>query len=459
MSVAERPGGLMRRLPLLSWWSGVALLLVGLGCCGLVGPVQAQSEKRVALVVGIEAYTKLKPLDNPRRDAKAVADLLRQHRYDVDHHENLNRNHFERALAVFRVKAHNADEAFVYFAGHGMEAFERGERRNILAPVDVEIDCESRSAYAAMTLDEVLRVIATAKKQIVIIDACRENPFRHCPVRNAQQGFGFSRGALPPIVAETARIIAFSTLEGALAKDGQPGAHSPFADALLATLKADPRALYLNALNATSRTVSRRGQTPSIVFEGSAPETCLAGAGCGGVPIAAPAAVSPPTPAPSTSSAAAREWQDVKDTTSISVLERYLQRHSTDPVYSALALDKLDSLKRLVANRKAENERIAGEQERLTREKAAADAKRDAEERQRADAEAAARRKAAEEARRQPQPGDSFRDCTDGCPEMVVVPAGAYMMGSPAGEEGRDNNEGCEGCGERHGDCTQLYDE
>ena len=256
-------------------------LLLGVLLLALLDATPTLAEKRVALVIGIEAYTVLKPLGNPRRDAKAMAELLKQHGYDVDHHADLNRVGFERALAAFRTKAAQADEAFVYFAGHGMEAFERGERRNILAPVDVEIDCETREAYSAVTLDQVLRVIASAKKQIVIIDACRENPFRRCPVRTNEAGFGFARAALVAPVRDTRRLIAFSTLEGALAKDGATGAHSPFADALLATLKADPTQRYLNVLDATSRTVSGLGQTPSLVTEGGAPESCLAGGRCG----------------------------------------------------------------------------------------------------------------------------------------------------------------------------------
>ena len=420
----------MRRKALISWISGAIGVLLNVAQCAL-GIAPAHAEQRVALVVGIEAYTVLKPLGNPRRDAKAVADLLKANGYAVDYHTDLNRVGFERALAAFRAKAAGADEAFVYFAGHGMEAFERGERRNILAPTDVEIDCETREAYSAVTLDQVLRVIAPAKKQIVIVDACRENPFRRCPVRNNEAGFGFSRAALVAPIRDTRRLIAFSTLEGALAKDGATGTHSPFAAAFLAELQANPKAFYAGVLNAASVTVSRIGQTPSTVLEGPAPEACLAGGVCGAAVQAGAAAQPAPslaTPPPQAGwSTAEREWQQYgRDSRDPALLEAFKRKHKDDPVYVALADARLALLRR--------------EQQAAVLPEAGTDevAERSSRPHKRRRLRQPNDRRQRPWPRRRRRTGETFRDCAE-CPEMVVVPAGSFMMGSPANEKDRSD--------------------
>lgn len=244
---------------LLSVFAGQLLALV-------ISIVPAFATKRVALVIGNAQYTALETLSNPGRDAKAVATLLKNYGYNVSTYENLDFKAFSRALAAFRNEATGAVEAIVYYSGHGMEAIVSGQNSNILAPVDAEIGCENRTALFTISLTEVLQVISSVPNRIVILDACRSNPFRNCPTRSAAAGGSF-RGLVPVSLPDQATLLAFSTDVGALAYDGVPGTHSPFAESFLNHLTKSPTLLYRELLDATARDVRTKvaSQVPWIV--------------------------------------------------------------------------------------------------------------------------------------------------------------------------------------------------
>src|SRR5262245_23458843 len=200
---------------------------------GVTFAQETPKKKRVALVIGIDKYASLAKLDNPALDAKAMAELLTAHGYDVSDHYDLNRDDFERALLRFSKKAQGADTALVYYAGHGMEIIDRNtdDTFNVLAPSDAEIDCDAREAIKFVRLEDLFRTVKRVPNQVIMVDACREIAFQRCPASrgaNATRGYGL-RGFVPAAERGQAILVAYSTGQKALARDGTPGQHSPFA--------------------------------------------------------------------------------------------------------------------------------------------------------------------------------------------------------------------------------------
>ena len=131
------------------------------------------AEKRVALVIGNGAYAK-QPLTNPGNDAKAIGAKLAGLGFKVIACENLGLADMQAALRRLGQASRGMDIAAVYFAGDGAER--RG--RNFLIPVDAGLEHANDLALQAMPLDVVLDQMAgAAKLRLVLLDACRNNPF------------------------------------------------------------------------------------------------------------------------------------------------------------------------------------------------------------------------------------------------------------------------------------------
>ena len=311
----------------------------------LLGTAAVAAEERVALVIGQSDYQSLSKLANPVPDAKAIAAALRAHGFQVTEHYDLPRAELLDALEEFTATADQARVALVYYAGHGMEI----AGRNVLAPRDMEIDCEKKTPRRAIELDQIFAAVSGAPSQIVLLDACRNDPFPQCPSRSAGSGSGF-RGFARVTAEGRSLLVANATLSGQLAADGDPGAHSPFAGALLARFSSDPRAYLRDLLDLTAADVSkssRGAQVPEILTRGGAPRICLDQENCGGIVSAEAKPQSPtPTPRPSSLDQAARGWADVQSTESQAVLEAFL-REFPDGFYAELARAKLENLKRV----------------------------------------------------------------------------------------------------------------
>ena len=174
---------------------------------------------------------------------------------------------------TFQAAASNAEVALVYYAGHGMEL--AGD--NVLAPIDTEVTCEPRQARRTVKIGDLFEALGQAKNQVVLLDACRNDPFPQCASRGTPSGSGF-RGLQRVAASDTSLIIANSTLSGQLAADGDPGAHSPFATALLSRFDADGSAPLRDMLDRTARDVrdaTGGTQVPEISTQGGAPDICL----------------------------------------------------------------------------------------------------------------------------------------------------------------------------------------
>jgi tetratricopeptide (TPR) repeat protein len=245
--------------------------------------------RRVALVIGQNAYTALDRLVNPKLDATRMAKLLHANGFDVIACDgknpgcfDLTRDQLIEALATFGAKANGADLALIHYAGHGLES----NGGNVLAPIDATIDCATLSVGKSLLVSDVLAAAGLAKHKVIILDACRDQPLgKVCPPLALTTPQSFKR-----IEAGDMRnlLLVSSTQFGQQALDGADGQHSPFAAALFAALDANPRVYFDQIMNQVAKATYDHGQSqkftqiPGRVVGGEAPADCLAGKDCVG---------------------------------------------------------------------------------------------------------------------------------------------------------------------------------
>ncbi len=188
----------------------IALLVAPLAGAALAAAT-LDSGPRVALVVGNSAY-RTAPLANPLNDARAVSAQLRQLGFKVISLENASQKQMFEAVRQFGDQLQGGVGLF-YYAGHGVQV----KGRNFLVPVDAAIEREDEVPYKAFDVGQVLEKMESAKNplNIVILDACRNNPF----ARGARSG----TTGLAQMDAPTGSIVAFATSPGAEAADGSAG--------------------------------------------------------------------------------------------------------------------------------------------------------------------------------------------------------------------------------------------
>jgi hypothetical protein len=201
------------------WRIAVVLAALLMGLSG----ARAWAENRIALVIGNSNYRAVTPLPNPVNDAKAVADELKAAAFDVTQALDVGQADMRRAIKDFatKISAKGADTvALVYYAGHGVQV----DGENFLVPVDAKIQSEADIAKEAVRLGDLMSALAAvpSKMRIVILDACRNNPFA-----TSKQNRG-----LAIVDAPTGSIVAYSTAPGTEATDGA-GVHSPYTAAFI----------------------------------------------------------------------------------------------------------------------------------------------------------------------------------------------------------------------------------
>ncbi|TPQ27105.1 caspase (peptidase), partial [Bradyrhizobium guangdongense] len=194
----------------------------------LFGAGPAFAAKRVALVLANSAYQNAPQLANPVNDGSVMAKTLKDAGFDVvESRHDLSALDTRRALRDFADAARSADIAVVYYAGHGIEV----DGSNYLIPVDAKLERDTDVYDEALSLDRVLVAIDPAKQlRLVILDACRDNPFAKTMKRTiASRGIGRGLAQVEPASPNT--LIAYSAKAGFTAQDGD-GANSPFTVAL-----------------------------------------------------------------------------------------------------------------------------------------------------------------------------------------------------------------------------------
>jgi tetratricopeptide (TPR) repeat protein len=193
----------------------------------------APTGRRVALVIGNGAYKNVHALPNPPRDAKLIAGVLHDIGFQtVISVSDLSRDKFFDALKSFADEAEKADWAVVYYAGHG---FEIGGV-NYLVPVDAKLAVDRDAETQAVALEQVIAAVGAARKvRLVILDACRDNPFAATMQHTLSLKLvdkGFSN-----IEPGAGFMVVYAAKHGETAIDGDNGADSPFSTALARDIK------------------------------------------------------------------------------------------------------------------------------------------------------------------------------------------------------------------------------
>ncbi|MBI4988535.1 MAG: caspase family protein [Rhodocyclales bacterium] len=185
-----------------------------------------ESLKRVALVIGNGAYP-VSPLKNPVNDARAISRALKDLGFDVTHRENLNQKSMADVIRQFGARLTPGTAAVFYYAGHGMQV----QGRNFLIPVDADVQAEDEVPYSTIDVGLLLGKMEQAKSpaNIVILDACRDNPFAR-RFRPANTG-------LAQMDAPIGTLLAYATAPGSVARDG--GENGVYTKHLVANLNSE----------------------------------------------------------------------------------------------------------------------------------------------------------------------------------------------------------------------------
>ena len=194
----------------------------------LAGP--AAAEKRIALVVGNSAYQNVTRLDNPRNDATLMADTLSSLGFTLIGGRaqlDLDKAALDTGVQNFGRQIQGADVALFYYAGHGVQV----SGSNYLVPVGANPTREADVDFQMVDINLVLRQMqgSGTRLNMVILDACRNNPF-------GVRGLRATDGGLAQMRAPEGTLISYATQPGSIALDGSDG-HSPYTSALARTIK------------------------------------------------------------------------------------------------------------------------------------------------------------------------------------------------------------------------------
>jgi hypothetical protein len=196
---------------------------------GLLAEARA-AEPRVALVIGNGAYRSVPELDNSRNDADDISEQLKRVGFAVIDGRDLDRSAMYAALGRFAQRVRGTDAGLVYYSGHGMQI----NGQNYLVPVDLKLaGGSSFTPFDLVKLDDVVEALNyTAGVKLLVLDACRDNPFANSVADNkGSRGIGATRG-LAKIERSQGMLIAYSTQSNSVAADGI-GRNSPFTAALV----------------------------------------------------------------------------------------------------------------------------------------------------------------------------------------------------------------------------------
>lgn len=417
----------------------------------------AWAEKRVALIVGNSSYQTVPQLPNPSRDATSVAKMFRDAGFDsVDVQLNVGNLEFKRAIRKFETTADQADIAVVYYAGHGLEI----GGTNYLIPTDARLASDRDADDEAILLERLVSSADGAKRlRLVILDACRDNPFTTSMRRErkvANRAVAAGLGKVEPTSTDT--LIAYAAKAGSTADDGD-GQHSPFTTAILKNLTVpglDVRLAFGRVRDEVLKITSSRQEpfvygslgggnialvpAPAVsqdvpvsdikadydlvqkigskraweVFLGTHPTGFYADLARAQIEtlnnqpdqakVNLAALPQPSSPSRDTPTKESLEWDRVKDTTDPVLLQRFIKRYPDSPL-AISAQQRVEVLKKAVQEReeqaRAEREaarRAAEEAQRLVDQRKAelaAARKREDDERRAREAEAAEKARAA----------------------------------------------------------------
>ena len=326
------------------------------------------TENRVALVLGNSAY-KSAPLRNPTNDAKDMAAKLKGMGFTVVERNNLTVKQIGSTLREFRSKLTPGSVALVFYAGHGLQI--KGE--NYFPTVDAEIAGEEDVPNQSLSMRQIMDVLGDAKTRLnlVFLDACRNNPYA--------RSFRSSSDGLSKVNAPSGTLISFATRPGSVAADGT-GRNGLYTGALLESMdsRGEPIEQVLKRVVTSVKASSKNQQEPWM--EGS-----IEGEFCFGNCMT--------TLAQMVVSDDRALWDSVKDSRDVKDLQAYVNKFPRG-LFAEVAGNRIKSIEQSGAP-----QAVAAAQ--LPNRPVLA------------------------------QPGTTFKDCDD-CPELVVIPAGTFLMGTKA---------------------------
>jgi len=330
-----------------------------------------QKETRVALVIGNSAY-KTSPLKNPVNDSRDMAAKLRALGFTVVERNNLVVKQIGSTLREFRSKLVPGSVALIFYAGHGLQI--KGE--NYFPTVDAEISGEEDVPNQSLSMRQIMDVLGDAKTRLnlVFLDACRNNPYSRS-FRSASDG-------LSRVTAPTGTLISFATRPGSIAADGD-GRNGLYTGALLQAMDNKGQAIeqVLKRVVTSVKAGSRNQQEPWM--EGS-----IEGEFCFGDCMTT-------TVAQVGVSDDRALWDSVKDSRDVNELKAYLAQFPRG-VFAGLASTRIKAMEQSGAPQVV----TTAPSQPVNRPVLA-------------------------------QAVNTYKDCDD-CPEMVVIPAGTFLMGSKA---------------------------
>jgi hypothetical protein len=322
---------------------GLILLLTSMG-------FPAVAAQRVALVIGNGAYKAQNLLINPPNDAHLISKALNKVNFEtIETKINLGIGDFRQALRRFQSQANGAEVALVYFAGHGIEA----NGANWLIPTDADLADDRDLEYEAIKADLVLQALQGARMRVLVLDACRDNPFG----RNWRASIRGTTSGLGKLEADDV-LVLFAAAPGRTASDGV-GSNSPFAEALAKRLPEPGLAIQLLGGNVRDDVLAATGgnQRPYVSASITGrPFYLVPTEQPASAPTQVPPVLAADSPPPQISllsgwSTAEREWQQYgKDATDIRLLEAFKEKHKADPVYVRLAEARIEELKKQQAS-------------------------------------------------------------------------------------------------------------
>ena len=294
------------------------------------GSTNPNTSKRIALVIGNGAYTKAPPLKNPPNDARDMAATLRALGFDVTNGINVNQRDMKRLIREFGQKLKSGGSGLFYYAGHGVQS----KGRNYLIPVDADIQSEAEVEDSGVDVSLVLNFMDDAQNvlNIVILDACRNNPFSRS-FRSASEG-------LAQVDAPTGTLIAYATAPGRVASDGTER-NGLYTSELLKQMRVPGLGVTDMFMRVRAEVMKQTGnkQVPweasSLVgaFYFSAPKNNA------GTPTGTAANETKFDPAAFELS----YWETIKNSTSADDFKSYLEKYP-DGQFVALAKNKINSL-------------------------------------------------------------------------------------------------------------------
>jgi hypothetical protein len=192
------------------------------------------SQRKVALIIGNGAYKHANPLPNPKNDAADMAKMLKSLGFTVVSGTDLDYAGMQKTVRTFLSQAETADVALFFYAGHGIQV----SGSNYLIPVDAKVEDSAALDFELVNIDAVTgHMGGTNKVGIVLLDACRNNPFTNSLTRNqGTRAVQVSKGLAQIASPAGGLLVAFATAPGDVAADGGKARNSPFTTALLKQL-------------------------------------------------------------------------------------------------------------------------------------------------------------------------------------------------------------------------------